>query len=61
MKPKVKLIGTDGNVLALGARVSQALKKAGQLEQAKEFQTKLFQCKSYSEALVLMDSCVEIH
>jgi hypothetical protein len=28
-RPKVKLVGTDGNALALMGRVIQALKKAG--------------------------------
>lgn len=59
-KPKCKLIGTDGNVFALAGQVSQALKKAGQPEKAKEFTEKLFQCQSYSEALVLMGDYVEI-
>ena len=60
MKPMVELIGTDSNVFALAGKVSRVLKKAGQPEQAKEFQIKLSQCKSYSEAIVLMGDYVEI-
>ena len=60
MKPKCKLLGADGNVFALAGRVSQALNKAGQPEKAQEFQDKLFQTKSYSDALVLMGEYVEI-
>ena len=54
-KPTCQLIGTDGNVFALAARVTQALRRAGQPEKAKEFSGKLFsQCGSYDEALQLM-------
>ena len=59
-KIKVRLSGTDGNVFALGSKVSQALKRAGQLEKAREFQVKLFGCHSYGEALCLMSEYVEI-
>ena len=59
-KPKCKLVGTDGNVFSLAGRVSQALKKAGQPEKAKEFMAKLPQCKNYGEALVLINGYVEI-
>ena len=60
MKPKCKLTGTDGNVFALAGGVSQALKRAGQADKAKEFQGKLFKCGSYDEALVLMQEYVEV-
>lgn len=60
-KPRCKLIGTDGNVFALAGQVSQALKKAEQLDKAKEFYARLPQCKSYGEALCLMSEYVEIH
>ena len=59
-KPRCKLIGEDGNVFALAGKISHALKQIGQLEQAKEFQTKLFKCHSYDEALALMGEYVEI-
>jgi hypothetical protein len=35
LKPRCRLIGTDGNVFALSRRVTQALKKAGQADKAK--------------------------
>lgn len=60
VKPKCALIGEDGNVFNLSGIVSRALKKAGQADQAKEFQSKLFQCGSYDEALVLMQDYVEV-
>ena len=59
-KPKCKLVGTDGNVFALAGKVTRALKDAGQSEKAKEFTEKLFKCRSYSEALVLMGDYVDI-
>lgn len=59
-KPKCKLVGTDGNVFALAGRVSRVLKQSGQPEKAREFTTKLSQCKNYSEAIVLMGDYVEI-
>ena len=34
---KVKLVGTDGNAFAILGKVSQALKKAGYVDLAKEF------------------------
>ena len=61
MKPHCELVGTDGNVFALAGRVMQALKKAGQKDKALEFNSKLFQCKSYDEALVLMQEYVEVY
>lgn len=59
MKPKVKMVGSDGNVFAIIGRVSQALKKAGQPEKAKEWQEKAMSRGSYDEVLALMFSYVE--
>ena len=60
LKPKCKLIGTDGNVFALAGQVSKVLKAAGQKEKANEFQHKLMRCASYDDALILMGEYVEI-
>ena len=59
-KPACKLVGVDGNVFALAAQVTRALKKADLKEQAKEFNEKLWKSKSYSEALMLMAEYVEV-
>lgn len=59
-KPKVRLTGTDGNVFALLGLCSRALKAAGQAEQAKELQTKVFSSGSYDEALVLMTEYCDV-
>jgi hypothetical protein len=53
-KPKVKLVGTDGNVFALLGLCQNALKRAHQEDKAKELRTKVFAAKSYDEALGLM-------
>jgi hypothetical protein len=52
-KPSVKLTGQDGNVFLIIGRVSGALKKAGQPDQAKEFTDKAFASGSYDEVLQL--------
>lgn len=52
-KPKVKLIGTDGNVFALLGKCTQALEGAGMPDKAKSLQEEVFNAKSYDEALRL--------
>lgn len=59
-KPKCKLLGEDGNVFNIIGIVNRTLKKAGQLEKAKEFTEKAFQCHSYSEVLSLLTDYVEV-
>ena len=53
-KPKVKLLGQDGNVFNLLGVCTRALKKAGQDEAARELQEKVIAAHSYDEALQLM-------
>ncbi|MEK6878975.1 MAG: hypothetical protein AABY22_05175 [Nanoarchaeota archaeon] len=50
VKPRCRLVGTDGNVFCLAGRVGAALRKAGQPERAREFFSALMTCKSYEEA-----------
>jgi hypothetical protein len=57
---EVQLTGTDGNVFALGGKVSKALKQGGHPELASEFTSALFRCGSYDEALQLMMEYVEV-
>jgi hypothetical protein len=61
MKPKVKLVGTDGNVFVLLGKCTQALKRAGQPEAAKELLKKVTSSGSYDEALALMCEYVDAH
>jgi hypothetical protein len=59
-KPKCKLSGTDGNIFALGARASRALRTAGQAAEAKEMQRRIIESRSYDEALAVIAEYVEI-
>jgi hypothetical protein len=59
-KPKVKLIGADGNVFNLIGLASRSLKRAGQPDQAAEFTSKAFRAGSYGEVLVLIGEYCEI-
>jgi len=59
-KPTCKLVGTDGNVFAIIGKVSACLKKAGQKEQAAEFEKMAFVCASYDEVLRLVMRYVEV-
>ncbi len=52
-KPKCKLVGEDGNVFCIIARVAKALKNAGMKNEAVEFKNKAFNSKSYDEVIRL--------
>ena len=58
-KPTCEIIGTDGNVFAVIARVSRTLQRAGQREKADEWATEAMKCASYDEVLRLMFEYVE--
>ena len=59
-RPTACLIGENGNVFNIIGRVSKALKRAGQKEQAEEFTNKAFACLSYDEVLALLHEYVEV-
>lgn len=59
--PKCKLIGTDGNVFALVSKAAKCLERAKMQDKADELRSKLFECKSYDEALSLISSYVEVY
>jgi hypothetical protein len=58
-KPKVHLVGQDGNVFNLLGICIRALKKAGQSEESQELKNRVFGCGSYDEALAIMLEYVE--
>jgi hypothetical protein len=58
-KPKVRLVGQDGNVFNLLGICCRALKKADQHEKAQELQKRVLKCGSYEEALSIMLEYVE--
>ena len=58
-KPRVKLVGTDGNIFAVVGRCKQALKDAGQPDQAQEMMERVFKATSYDEALGICQEYIE--
>lgn len=59
-KIKVKLIGENGNIFNLVGITVKALEKNGKREEAKEMSDKVFNSKSYEEALSIISDYVEI-
>jgi hypothetical protein len=58
-KPKVQLVGQDGNVFNLLGLCVNGLKKAGQHKEAQELQSRVLKSGSYEEALSIMLEYVE--
>lgn len=54
LKPKVKLVGQDGNIFNILGIASRALKEAGYADEAKEMQIEVFASDSYEEALAIV-------
>ncbi|OHD20796.1 MAG: hypothetical protein A2Y34_07130 [Spirochaetes bacterium GWC1_27_15] len=59
-KPKCQLTGVDGNVFVIIGTVSRALKRAGLIDQAKEFSSKAMQQESYDNVLRLCFEYVDV-
>jgi len=60
VKPKCKLLGTDGNVFSIIGRVRRALRRAHQPHRAEEFSRKAHSSKSYDEVLALVGEYVDV-
>lgn len=60
-KPRVKLIGVEGDVFALADIVRETLLSAGQLQNARDFRHRLPDCRSRDAALSLMKEYVEVY
>ena len=58
-KPKMQLLGQDGNIFAIMGRASRLLKNNGQREKAKEMCDRVTASKSYAEALGIISEYVE--
>ena len=58
-KPKMQLIGQDGNIFAIMGRASRLLKNAGQSDKAKEMCDRVMSCDSYQKALNIISEYVE--
>jgi hypothetical protein len=59
-KPRCRLTGTDRTMVSLLARVTTALKQAGQHPQATMVALRVQSCASYEEALQLFREYVEV-
>lgn len=58
-KPKMQLIGQDGNIFAIMGRASRLLKSSGQGNKAKEMRDRVMSCDSYQKALSIVSEYVE--
>ena len=59
LRPKMQLIGQDGNIFAIMGRASRLLKSSGQGEKAKEMRDRVMSCDSYQKALNIISEYVE--
>jgi len=60
-KPQMDARNLNGNIFAVVGRVSQTLKRAQMSKEADELTTKVWECKSYDEALSLCASYVDFN
>ena len=58
-RPKMKLLGEDGNIFAIMGRASRLLKDIGQSDKAKEMCDRVMSCDSYQKALKIISEYVE--
>ena len=58
-RPKMKLVGEDGNIFAILGRASRLLKRNGQAEQAKEMSNRVYHSGDYYKALNIISEYVE--
>ena len=59
LRPKMQLIGQDGNIFAIMGRASRLLKSSGQGDKAKEMRDRVMSCDSYQKALRIVSEYVE--
>lgn len=58
-RPKMKLVGEDGNIFAILGRASRLLRENGQSEQAKVMCDRVYQSGNYYKALNIISEYVE--
>jgi hypothetical protein len=56
----VQLSGEDGNVFGIIGRVTEALRRAGHREEAKQYSREMFAAESYDHALQITMSWVTV-
>ena len=59
LRPKMQLIGQDGNIFAIMGRASRLLKSSRQGDKAKEMRDRVMSCDSYQKALNIISEYVE--
>ena len=59
LRPKMQLIGQDGNIFAIMGRASRLLKSSGQGDKAKEMRDRVMSCDSYQKALNIVSEYVK--
>ena len=58
-RPQLKLVGEDGNIVALLGRASKLLRENGQPEKAKEMSDRVYRSGNYYRALHIISEYVE--
>lgn len=58
-RPKMELIGQDGNIFSILGRASRLLKENGQPDQAKEMCDRVYQSGNYYKALNIISEYVD--
>ena len=58
-RPKMKLVGEDGNIFAILGRASRLLKRNGRAEQAEEMSNRVYHSGDYYKALNIISEYVE--
>lgn len=58
-KPKMKLLGQDGNIFSIMGKASRLLRENGQSEQATEMYNRVTSSDSYHAALCIISEYVE--
>jgi len=60
MKSKCKLVGTDGNIFNLIGIARKTLREAGQRDKLEEMTNRVYETKSYDEALKTIMEYVDV-
>ena len=58
-RPKMQLLGYDGNIFAIMGRAGRLLTDCGQADKAKEMRDRVMSCDSYQKALNIVSEYVE--
>ena len=58
-KPRMELLGQDGNIFGILGQASHLLKRAGMKEQSDEMYSRVTACGNYYEALNIISEYVE--